>query len=368
MRDPKTWNRWLWALALLLPTAMLWGALRRNTRDDRPPGRDLIRTVALEQATRASLEGGVGWINSAPIRLEDLRGKIVLLDFWTYCCINCHHVLPDLARLEEKYKNQLVVIGVHSPKFTAERETENIRRKVREYHIKHPVINDANQTIWDRFGAETWPTLVLIDADGSYYGFVKGEGNYDLLDREIGKLVQKHQAKGDLNETPVKFFPEIEKPDDTPLLFPGKVVADARGKRLFIADTGHSRVVITDLNGRRGQTVGTGEEGLEDGPYEKAKFNRPQGMCLVEDTLYVADTENHALRAIDLKAKRVTTVAGNGKQTYNREALGPGPTTSLSSPWDVVLIPGTRTLAIAMAGQHQIWRFSIESGASPRGS
>ena len=117
---------------------------------------------------RLSLDGATGWINSdGPIHLDQLRGKIVLLDFWTYCCINCHHVLPDLAKLEAKYKNQLVVIGVHTAKFEAEKDTENIRSKVREYGIKHPVANDANQVIWDRFGARSWPTLALIDASGS---------------------------------------------------------------------------------------------------------------------------------------------------------------------------------------------------------
>ena len=129
--------------------------------------RALRAAVSYNQADRApSLRGGVGWINSGPIALSELRGKIVLLDFWTFCCINCHHVLPDLAKLEEKYKNELVVIGVHSGKFDAERDTENIRRKVGEYRIKHPVINDAKMTIWNRFGVNSWPTLVLIDARG----------------------------------------------------------------------------------------------------------------------------------------------------------------------------------------------------------
>ena len=102
-----------------------------------------LKLVSLNQEEGPSLSGGVGWINTGPINLAELRGKIVLLDFWTFCCINCHHVLPDLAKLEEKYKNELVVIGVHTAKFDAEQDTENIRRKVREYRIKHPVVNDA---------------------------------------------------------------------------------------------------------------------------------------------------------------------------------------------------------------------------------
>ena len=204
------------------------------------------------------LDGGADWINTGgPIRLKELRGKIVLLDFWTFCCINCHHVLPDLAKLEEKYKGQLVVIGVHSPKFIAERDTRNVREKVREYGIKHPVINDSEQVIWNRFGVQSWPTLLVIDPDGKPVGSVSGEGHFAVLDQEITKLIEQFRGMG-LNETPLKFFPENEKPDDTPLLFPGKVLADAKGDRLFIADTGHNRIVMTTLNGKRPVLIGSG--------------------------------------------------------------------------------------------------------------
>ncbi len=277
MRRHKPWNSWL----LLVTTRLVLAAalvsvlaaesgfiyLNQAARAADPPrsrrgpiaNQGHVMPTALRQARGPSLEGGAAWLNtSGPIRIEDLRGKVVLLDFWTYCCINCHHVLPDLARLEEKYKNELVVIGVHTPKFFAERDTENIRKKVREYGIKHPVVNDADQVIWERFGVNSWPTLALIDPAGNYFGSISGEGHYAVLDREIGKLVTEYRQKGKLNETPVKFFPEDEKPDNTPLLFPGKVLADAEGKRLFIADTAHHRIVMTDLQGKNPRPVGAG--------------------------------------------------------------------------------------------------------------
>jgi thiol-disulfide isomerase/thioredoxin len=322
-----------------------------------------VTPTAFRQVPKLNLDGGVAWLNaSGPIRVEELRGKVVLLDFWTYCCINCHHVLPDLARLEEKYKNELVVIGVHTPKFFAERDTENIRRKVREYGIKHPVVNDAEMKIWERYGVASWPTLAVFDVDGNFAGGLAGEGHSAELDKMIGHLVARARTHKTLNETPVKFFPENEKPDNTPLLFPGKVLADVEGKRLFIADTAHNRIVWTDLQGRSPRTIGNGGPGLVDGPYDKASFNRPQGMCLVGDTLYVADTENHALRAVDLKAKAVGTVAGNGQQSHRHAGSGPGKATALNSPWDVIQVPGARSLLIAMAGPHQIWRYDLDSG------
>src|SRR5262249_36465926 len=151
-------------------------------------------------------------------------------------------------------------------------------------------------------------------------------------------------------------------PHAGPLLYPGKVLADATGHRLFISDTGHNRIVVTDLEGEGFTAIGNGAEGFTNGSYEQATFNRPQGICLADDTLYVADTENHATRAVDLKAKTVTTVAGTGQQAQRPGGRGPGKSTRLSSPWDVLPIPGTKTLAIAMAGPHQIWKLDLEKG------
>jgi thiol-disulfide isomerase/thioredoxin len=369
MHCPKllTRTQFSWfALALLVP--IIAGSFWRAASPGQPRGLSWlpagvnVQLTAFRQLGRVSLEGGSGWINSAPIHMEDLRGKVVVLDFWTYCCINCHHVLPDLAYLEEKYKNELVVIGVHTAKFEAEKSTENIRKKVAEYRIKHPVINDANQVLWNRFGVSSWPTLLVIDARGNVAHEFKGEGQRAELDTFIGQLIARHQARREINETPVRFFPESEKPSDTSLLYPGKVCADVAGNRLFISDTGHNGIVVTDLSGRVLKVVGNGGEGMVDGTFEQAQFNRPQGMCLVGDTLYVADTESHAIRAIDLKSDRVETVAGVGQQSQRRRGQGPAKTTGLNSPWDLVQIPGTHSLAVAMAGPHQIWKYDIDSG------
>ena len=334
------------------------------------PGHSVMSAPADPKLT---LDGAVAWINTdGPVHLERLRGKIVVLDFWTYCCINCHHVLPDLARLEQKYKNQVVVIGVHTAKFDAERDTENIRSKVREYQIKHPVANDANQVIWDRFstlsptGRMSWPTLVVIDANGEVAKvntkgdrLFFGEGHAAALDQLIGELIAKAKNRGELDETPVEFPSEPDRPHEGGLLYPGKITADAPSKRLYISDTGHNRIVVTDLNGQFIEAIGNGKVALVDGDYSKASFSRPQGTCLFEGMLYVADTENHAIRAIDLKSKTVKTVAGNGQQSHEFAGSGPGSSTAISSPWDVIPVPGTRSLAIAMAGPHQIWRFDV---------
>jgi thiol-disulfide isomerase/thioredoxin len=127
---------------------------------------------------------GLDWINTArPLQPSDLRGKFVLLDFWTYCCINCMHVLPEVKKLEKGYRNELVVIGVHSAKFEGERDTQNITEAVLRYQIEHPVVNDSQLIIWKRFGIRAWPTLALIDPEGYAIWAKSGESAWRTATR-----------------------------------------------------------------------------------------------------------------------------------------------------------------------------------------
>jgi thiol-disulfide isomerase/thioredoxin len=321
---------------------------------DPTPAQDEPRRERRQRAPE--LDGGVAWLNTAgPIRLNpDLRGKVVILDFWTLCCINCIHTLPDLAKLEKKYPNQLVVIGVHSAKFYNERSTASIRKAILRYEISHPVINDANMALWMRYGVHGWPTLVLIDPEGYYYGSASGEGLYEVFDREIDKLIKEHRAKKTLNEEPLRFdLARFRERGDSPLFFPGKVLADSASGRLFISDSTHHRIVLTDLDGKKIAIAGTGEADKKDGPFAKACFNDPQGLALRGETLYVADRRNHLIRALDLKKQTVTTIAGSGEKGEDRRQSGPALRIGLNSPWDLVL-HGDQ-LYIAMAGHHQIW-------------
>lgn len=299
----------------------------------------------------------VEWLNTGrPLTLADLRGKVVLLDFWTYGCINCMHVIPDLKRLEEKYADELVVIGVHSAKFENEGETENIRRVILRYELEHPVINDHEFAVWQLYGARAWPTFVLIDPAGNVLGYQTGEGIYDLFDQVIGHMVDEFDARGRINRAPINLILERESMVDSPLLFPGKVLADPAHNRLFIADSNHNRIVVTDLEGQVLTVIGSGRADFQDGDYETAAFFRPQGLTLADpNTLYVADTGNHALRRVDLAAQLVETAAGTGRQGRYRDFEGRGTSISLNSPWDVLYVDGK--VYIAMAGQHQLWAY-----------
>ena len=201
-------------------------------------------------------DGGKGWLNTdKPIRIADLKGKIVLLDFWTFCCINCHHVFPDLKRLERKYPKELAVIGVHSKKFSNEAETENILHAVVRHDIEHPVVNDAEMKIFEAYKATGWPHFILIDPEGMIYGRAGGEGIYALLDEHIGKLVKAFEGKIDRKE--LVWTLEKSKKKSGALYYPGKIVATE--ERIYVADTLHHRILVLD-QGRLARADHPGQE------------------------------------------------------------------------------------------------------------
>jgi thiol-disulfide isomerase/thioredoxin len=306
---------------------------------------------------------GLEWLNTdRPLTIHQLRGKVVLLDFWTFCCINCMHIIPDLKRLEHKYKDELVVIGVHSAKFDAERGTENIRQAILRYEIEHPVVNDLELRVWSEYAVNSWPTVMLIDPAGKVVGRISGEGIYDPLDRAIADLIETFDARMQIDRRPLNLKLERLTTPASILAFPGKVLADEESKRLFIADSNHNRIVVLSLKDSSVKgVIGSGEIGLADGRFDEASFNHPQGMALDGNTLYVADTENHAIRSIDLSGQTVTTIAGTGEQSRQHVTFGGrGNHIALNSPWDLTLVNGI--LYIAMAGPHQLWQMNPRTG------
>lgn len=306
---------------------------------------------------------GLSWLNTeGPLTMRALRGKIVLLDFWAYCCINCLHALEDLQRLERKYAEELVVIGVHSAKFEAEKDTENIRQAVLRLGIKHPVVNDRDMRIWREYAVRAWPSFMLVDPRGKVFGAHSGERVFDLFDRVVAQLVEHYEAAGELSRGPWRARPEPAPAAASALAFPGKVLADGPGGRLFVADTNHDRIVVASLeDGTVLSVLGSGAAGLRDGPGREARFSRPQGMALAGECLFVADTGNHAVRRVDLVAEQVGTVVGDGQQdTEWSSAPGPLAGRRLNSPWDLEYAHGV--LFVAMAGSHQIFGIDLEGG------
>lgn len=298
------------------------------------------------------------WVNSPrSLTLRELRGKVVLLDFWTYGCINCMHVVPDLLRLAAAYPQELVIIGVHSAKYDNESILANVRQAVQRYGMTYPVVNDQDYRIWTAYKVFGWPTQIVIDPEGNILqGFV-GENHYERLDRLIADTVALHRRKGTFREGQPWLQGAPQQVEQTPLRYPGKVLADAASSRLFIADTSQHRIVVTDLQGNLLEVIGQGVAGNTDGAYATARFHQPQGMALQDAWLYVADTGNHTIRRVDLQRRVVDTLLGTGEKARDFNVPGHGRRVPLNSPWDVYA--HGPYLYIAMAGMHQLWRMHL---------
>ncbi|HHJ14205.1 MAG TPA: redoxin domain-containing protein [Gammaproteobacteria bacterium] len=308
------------------------------------------------------LPEGLEWFNTEqPLTLASQRGKVVLLDFWTYCCINCMHVLPDLRYLENKYPDTLTVIGLHSPKFENERVGEQVQKAINRHHIRHPVAHDPRFQVWRTYGVKAWPSVIFIDPEGYVVGILRGEGRRQQLDDLIRKHLDEAERKGTLAPSPMPCSLRPETPG--PLSFPGKVLATRNN--LYIADSGHNRILETYPDGKVRRVFGSGTPGMLDGEGTTAMFNNPQGMTLVGDFLYVADTDNHAIRRIHLKSGDVMTLAGDGTQgRYVADSFREPLEARLNSPWDLTYHESN--LYIAMAGQHQVWRMNLNHLAIER--
>ncbi|MEO3748559.1 NHL domain-containing thioredoxin family protein [Plantactinospora sp. B5E13] len=308
---------------------------------------------------------GRGWLNTGgrALTLSDVRGKIVLLDFWTFCCINCLHVLDELRPLEEKYGDVLVVIGVHSPKFEHERDADALAAAVERYGVHHPVLDDPELISWQQYAAKAWPTLSVIDPEGYVVASMAGEGHAEGLSRLIDELIETHEAKGTLHRGDGPYVPPAE--PATVLRFPGKALP-LDGDTLLVSDSARHSLVELAADGETVlRRIGTGGRGRADGSAESAEFSEPQGLCRLPAhvaevagyDIVVADTVNHLLRGVRLATGEVTTVAGSGRpwrstvDDHPHDALA----IDLSSPWDLAWYDDR--VIVAMAGIHQLWWF-----------
>ncbi|XP_037659921.1 NHL repeat-containing protein 2 [Choloepus didactylus] len=319
---------------------------------------------------------GLEWLNTeGPISVyKDLCGKVVVLDFFTYCCINCIHLLPDLHALEHKYsdKDGLLIVGVHSAKFPNEKVLDNIKSAVLRYNITHPVVNDADASLWQELEVSCWPTLVILGPRGNMLFSLIGEGHKDKLFLYTSVALKYYKDRGQIrdNEIGIKLYKDSLPPSQ--LLFPGKVTVDLVTDRLVIADTGHHRILVVWKNGQIQYSIGGPNSGRKDGTFSESTFNSPQGVAMMNNIVYVADTENHLIRKVDLEAEIVSTVAGVGIQGTDKEGGAKGEQQPISSPWDIVFgtsgseVQKHDILWIAMAGTHQIWALFLDSGKLPK--
>ena len=386
---------------------------------------DVTDAPARLPRVRASELVGRGWLNTGgrDLALADLRGKVVLLDFWTFCCINCLHVLDELRELEERYRDVLVIVGVHSPKFVHEADPVALAAAVERYEVGHPVLDDPELVTWSAYTARAWPTLVVVDPEGYVVAHMAGEGHRHNLEILVADLVAEHEAKGTLHRGDGPYVPPA--PTSGTLRFPAKAIRLPSGN-LLVADAGHHSLAELAPDGETlVRRIGAGERGLADGGPDAARFSEPNGLCLVPSELrpwvgydvLVADTVNHALRGVRLADGHVTTVAGTGEQYLvgasdnvlepddaaavpppdgvpsagpgdddagfvsvltiaEDDGLAPPPAATdpvsaprrhkLSSPWDVAWSTELAAFVVAMAGNHTIWAFDPEQDSIER--
>ncbi|GGT82771.1 NHL domain-containing thioredoxin family protein [Streptomyces coeruleorubidus] len=308
------------------------------------------------------LIGKGGWINTGDKEpsLAELRGRIVIVDFWTFCCVNCLHVLDELRELEDKHRDTVVVIGVHSPKFVHEAEHQAVVDAVERYGVEHPVLDDPELATWKQYAVRAWPTLVVIDPEGYVVAQHAGEGHVHAIERLVAELEAEHGAKGTLRRGDGPYV--APEPEPTVLRFPGKALLLPSGNFLVSDTTRHQLVELAQDGESVVRRIGSGGRGFADGAAGAASFNEPQGLALLEDgSVVVADTVNHALRRLDLTTGEVTTLAGTGRQWWQGSPTsGPAREVDLSSPWDVALWQGK--VWIAMAGVHQLWAYDPAEG------
>jgi thiol-disulfide isomerase/thioredoxin/sugar lactone lactonase YvrE len=292
----------------------------------------------------------VEWLNTIrPLSLASLKGRLVLLDFWTFCCINCLHVIPLLQKLEEQYAEQLTVIGVHSPKFTHERDIEQVEDAIHRYGVSHPVIHDPERRLWDEYTVRAWPTLVLISQDGYVLGHFPGEPKPGVLEAEIEQSLKARPGVA-ARMSPGPASSPASASSSGAYRYPAKIKSvPGESLRWALADTGNHQVVLLDA---------TGEEISRYGDV----LNGPEGLCCSETTIYVADTRNHLIRAIDLVSGEVSTLAGTGERGHPLGSYwDSGLQTSLASPWDVELVGDRRFFA--NAGTHQLGELRLADGS-----
>ncbi|GGU30898.1 NHL domain-containing thioredoxin family protein [Streptomyces violascens] len=296
------------------------------------------------------LIGRGGWLNTGgkELTLSGLRGRIVILDFWTFCCINCLHVLDELRELEEKHRDTVVIVGVHSPKFVHEAEHQAVVDAVERYGVEHPVLDDPELATWKQYAVRAWPTLVVIDPEGYIVAQHAGEGHAHAIERLVEELEAEHGAKGTLRRGDGPYVPP--EPVATDLRFPGKAIVLPSGNFLVSDTTRHQLVEL----GPDGESVVRRIGG--DG-----QFKEPQGLALLPDgRVVVADTVHHALRAFDPVSGEIELLAGTGRQWWQGQPTsGPALGIDLSSPWDVAWWRGK--VWIAMAGVHQLWTYDPQT-------
>ncbi len=272
--------------------------------------RQTVRSLSMEEAV---------WLNHVPLSKTDLLGKVVLLDFFTYCCRNCLNILPELKALEAEFSAKLLVIGIHSGKHPHEKDESYVLEAMKRYKIGHCVINDADMRLWEGYGIKAWPTLVLIDPDGYVVAQYQGEGHLEALRRDIRSLIEKHELSSEA-------FSITHKQEEKKrfLHYPQKLLAHT--DYLFISH--QDEVLVCTHEGKVLHRIG----GIEE----------PQGLVFVNDKLYIASCAGKSIIEVS--------------EGFSQKKLW---LEGLRNPYG--LGSDGKYLYVTLAGAHQIKAYDLQS-------
>lgn len=309
------------------------------------------------------------WFNlSKKITANDLAGRIILLDFWTYGCINCIHTIADIKHLETKYADKLTVIGIHSGKFLNERKNNGLESAIKKLEINHIVINDFDYKIWNTFGVNAWPTLVLIAPNGIIFSAYSGEGHIGHLTQDIDFLLQQYH---NINVTSLPYTTETS--STSSLAFPSKISFEKQVKYqgttqdiIFVSDTGNNRILALNDKAEVIFQIGSGKSGNKIGDFKETEFSFPEGTIYQNGKLYIADTKNHQIKVADLKKQQVSTILGVGNRAINyylKDNRNPDKI-ALTSPYDIAFFPNKDSIIIANAGTHQLVKHNLNNNST----
>lgn len=305
------------------------------------------------------------WINvSRPLEISDIKGKVILLDFWTYSCVNCFHILPDIKKLEQEYGNKLLVIGVHSGKFTNEKDFEFIKKAVLKFDLDYPVIDDSSMALYNHFKIDAYPTLVLLTPKGSIKKIYRGDEEARDLVKEVGDLIDKYRYQ--INRTPLPIMLERNKIAKRVLNYPTKIeysenfsYKSYKGPALFIANSGQNNILAISMVGEIIAEIGSNKSDYVDGDFESAAFRNPMGLLFKNNKLYVADSQNHAIREVDFVSQKVSTILGNGVRGKIISQTVDAKEVMLSSPVDIESFTSKDLMLIANSGSNQILQYNF---------
>ena len=294
---------------------------------------------------------GLEWLNSEPVSMAEQRGRVVLLAFWAASSAYSHQVLIDLQSLMARFSDSATLVAVHTPKFEAERDSRLAQKALNSLGLRIPLVHDADFLLWQHFELTAWPSVVVIDTTQQLCRLLAGDSIKAELETLIGDLLDQ----AGLKERVFQAAPTGSKPEPRlPLLFPAGIAVNAN--RLFVADTAHHRIVECSHDGRIMRQIGTGNPGLVDGNSAEACFNRPRGLFLSRDSLYIADAGNHALRRMSLLSGDTDTLAGNGTRGVSANLVAEDPLRSgLDTPW--ALVGNHDKIYMAMATGQEIWEY-----------